>query len=560
MYKEYRVFATIMAVVLLSVSVVQAQRKSRDKSQPVVVDQPYVTPKLVVGIIVDQMRYDYLTRFWGQYGQGGFKRLVNDGFSCRNNHFNYIPTKTACGHASVYTGTTPAIHGIIANDWYDKTEDEEIYCVTDNRFKSVGSSSDAGQRSPHRLAVSTITDQLRLHTQMRGKVIAVALKDRGAILPGGHTANGAYWLKEGNEGKWITSSYYMEELPAWVQSFNASNAVEAYKKAWTPLKASGNYPESDPDNTPYEGRFSGEAAPVFPHDLPALWDQNEGYGILWKTPFGNSMTIDFAIAALDGEQLGADQTTDFLAVSLSSTDKVGHQFGLNARETQDTYLRLDQDLARMLNVLDQKIGAGEYTVFLTADHGASHVPAYLKDLNIPAGYYATADLEKRLIEFLKYKYGITDLLKFISNNQIFLDHKVIDNLDLSLSEVQETLAAEVLKYEEVNMVYTANQMKTNGYLRGIPSLLQNGYNQKRSGDILLVMKPSTLDYSRTGTGHESPYNYDTHVPLLFYGKGIKKGSTVRRTEITDIAPTLAALLGIAFPNGSSGDPIPQVLK
>jgi len=457
------------------------------------------SPKLVVGIVVDQMRYDYLTRFWNHYGEGGFKRLVNDGFNCKNNHFNYAPTSTGPGHASVYSGTTPASHGVIGNNWYDKVEDKEVYCASDSTYASVGTSTDAGKMSPHRMNVTTITDELRLHTQMRGKTIAIALKDRGAVLPGGHTANAAYWFYGGTEGNWITSSYYMNELPKWVNDFNASDKVERYKKEWNTYKS------------------------TFPHDLVKNWDANSGFDILKPTPFGNNITTDFAIEAVEKELLGADVNTDFLAISYSSTDYVGHLFGVNSKEVQDTYLRLDADLKRLFDTLDKRVGKEEYTVFLTADHGAVDVPTYLIDKKIPAGYIDYTAIKSKFNEFLRYNFGTTDVIKNMSNNQLFLDHKIIKNLDLKIDEAQNMIAREFLNYEGIDRVYTAEQMRNNNYDSGIPYILQNGYNQKRSGDILYVLKPGIISY------------------------------------ISDIAPTLATLLGISFPNGTTGKPIPQVL-
>lgn len=535
----------------------QRRKKDLEVKTPVEIAQ---SPKLVVGIVVDQMRYDYLTRFWNHYDEGGFKRLVNDGFNCKNNHFNYSPTSTGPGHASVYTGTTPATHGIIGNNWYDKETGTEVYCAGDDSYQSVGTTSDAGQMSPHRMLTTTITDQLRLHTQQRGKVIAVALKDRGAVLPAGHTANAAYWFEGGSTGNWITSSYYMDALPQWVSDFNASDAVEAYKKPWTTLKPINTYVESGLDDNAYEWKIDGETTTAFPHDLPKLWDNNDEFGLLRNTPFGNSITADFALAALDGEDLGADTITDFLAISFSSTDYVGHNFGVNSKEIQDTYLRLDQDLARILAALDEKVGVGEYTVFLTADHAAINVPAYLADQKIPAGYLDMDGMREEFNEFLQYKYGTTDVVKNISNYQIFLDHKILTNLDIDLDDAEEEIAKELLSYDAVNQVYTGHQMWANEYVEGIPYILQNGYNQKRSGDILFVPRPGFISYGRTGSTHGSPMIYDTHSPLLFYGKGIKQGSTVNRTEIPDIAPTIAALLGIAFPNGTTGRPIGEVLE
>ncbi|MCM4168467.1 Alkaline phosphatase PafA [Arenibacter antarcticus] len=537
-----------------------AQRKSRNKIEISETKEIAATPKLVVGIVVDQMRYDYLTRFWDRYGEGGFKRMVNDGFNCKNNHFNYAPTYTGPGHASVYTGTSPSVHGIIGNDWYDKFDDKSVYCAGDDSYNSVGTASDSGKMSPHRMQSTTMTDQLRLHTQMQGKVIAVAIKDRGAVLPGGHSANAAYWFKGGDEGNWITSTYYMDELPTWVKDFNTKRSVDAYKKPWTTLKDINTYAESGSDKNNYEGLFKGKASATFPYDLEALWDDNDQYSILANTPYGNSLTTDFALAALDKESLGEDNITDFLAVSYSSTDYVGHKWGVNSKEIQDTYMRLDQDLERLFKRLDEKVGVGEYTVFLTADHAAVHVPAYLKDQKIPANYLSLTDIKNKLNDYLKYTFGSTEIIKNISNNQIFLDHKVVNNLDIDLAEIQNNIAQELILYEGIYKIYTANQMWQNNYTKGISNIIQNGYNQKRSGDILIVYDPSAISYNKTGSTHGSPWIYDTHSPLLFFGKGIKKGSTVNRTEIPDIAPTISALLGMAFPSGTTGAPIVEVLE
>ncbi|MEM9077891.1 MAG: alkaline phosphatase PafA [Bacteroidota bacterium] len=538
---------------------IQAQRNRKKVAEPKPIEVAQ-SPKLVVGIIVDQMRYDYLTRFWGHYSEGGFKRLVKEGFNCKNHHFNYAPTSTGPGHASVYTGTTPATHGIIGNNWYDKNQDLGVYCAGDSQYTSVGTSSNAGKMSPHRMLSTTVTDQLRLHTQKRGKVIAIALKDRGAVLPGGHMANAAYWFEGGDVGKWITSTFYMTQLPQWVQDFNASNAIKQYKKEWNTLKDINLYVESGTDNNAYETPFEDEEAPVFPHSTPNLLSKEKDFEILKYTPYGNSITTDFALEALEKEDLGVDDVTDFLTISFSSTDYIGHKYGVNSKEIQDTYLRLDLELERILNTLDEKVGVGQYTLFLTADHGAVQVPAYLSDQKVPSGYIDFKGIRGKLNEFLRYKYGTIDLVKNISNFQVFLDRKVIANLDMDLADAQEEIALELLGYDDVNQVYTAYQMWKNEYTSGIPYILQKGYHQKRSGDILFVPKPGFAQYGRTGSTHGTPMIYDTHVPLLFFGNGIKQGTTVNRTEIPDVAPTISTLLGIAFPNGATGKPIGEVLK
>lgn len=550
------VFTLLFVVLITNPLFLVSQRKSKDVGQV----QIKTSPRLVVGIVVDQMRYDYLTRFWDQYDEGGFKRMVREGFNCKNNHFNYAPTSTGPGHASVYTGSTPSRHGIIGNNWYDKVGEIEVYCASDSTFASVGTPSDAGQMSPHRMKVTTLTDELRLHTQMRGKTVAIALKDRGAVLPGGHTANAAYWFQGADEGVWITSSYYMDRLPQWVSAYNSSGKVKDYKKAWTTLKDVNTYMESGLDQNAYEGLFETETTPTFPHDTPNMLNKNADFEILKYTPYGNSITTDFAIAALENEGLGSDTITDFLAISFSSTDYVGHKYGVNSKEVEDTYIRLDKDLERLFTVLDKKVGAGEYTVFLTADHAAIEVPSYLKDMKIPAGYFEKEVMMERFSEFLRYTFGTTDIIKNYSNYQFFLDHKIIENLDMDVARAQELIAKELLTYEGVDQVFTGHQMWNNHYTSGIPYILQQGYHQKRSGDILLVLEPGMVSYPRTGSTHGSPQIYDTHVPLLFFGKGIKKGSTVERTEIPDIAPTIATLLGIAFPNGTTGKPIAKVLE
>ncbi|MGC6429515.1 MAG: alkaline phosphatase PafA [Jejuia sp.] len=517
-------------------------------------------PKLVVGIIVDQMRYDYLTRFEAKYGEGGFKRLMREGFNCKNNHFNYIPTYTGPGHASVFTGTTPKNHGIIANDFYDKELKKMVYCAEDDSVLAVGSDSEKERMSPHRLKTTTFADENRLFTQMRGKTIGISIKDRGAVFPAGHTASAAYWFRGKKEGNFISSTYYMKELPKWVEKFNKSSAVKSYLKDWNTLYDISTYTESGEDLNPFEGGFVGKETPTFPYNLKALMDKNMGYDILKETAFGNSILADFAIEALRSEKLGKDEVTDVLTVSFSSTDYVGHRFGVNSKEIQDTYLRLDKDLERFLKALDEEVGVGNYTVFLTADHGAVHVPNFLKSQKIPAGYVRYAAAKKNLKTFLKSKFKAEGLIENVSNNQIFLNRDKIKILGLDLIEIQEAIVNEIIGSEEVYKVYSATTMSNTSFNTGLEASLQNGYNQKRSGDVLIIPNPSHIYYRETGTSHGSGFNYDTHVPLLFFGKGIKRGETFQKTVIPDIAPTISALLGISFPSGATGKPLGFILE
>ncbi|MGJ5643457.1 alkaline phosphatase PafA [Formosa sp. S-31] len=520
----------------------------------------YVKPKLVVGIVVDQMRYDYLTRFYNQYGEGGFKRLINEGFNCKNNHFNYIPTKTAPGHASVYTGTTPKNHGIIGNDWYDKSIKDYVYCAGDAKVKTVGSTSDAGKMSPHRMLATTFADENRLFTQNKGKTIGISIKDRGAILPAGHTANAAYWFHGKDEGVFISSTFYQEALPKWVSNFNKSKTVKSYLKDWNTLYNIKNYTESGSDLNDFEEGFTGKETATFPYDLKSLSKENDGYDILKTTPYGNSIVVDFTMEAVKGEKLGADEITDVLTVSFSSTDYVGHNFGVNSKEVEDTYIRLDKDLERLLKFLDKEVGAGEYTVFLTADHGAVDVPAYLETQKIPAGYFGKKAFKSQLNDFMVKRYLASDLIENISNNQIFLNRDKIKQLGLDLASVQHAIVMELQSYEFIDKVYAAATIANATFNSGVEELLENGYNLKRSGDVLYEFVPAVISYGKKGSTHGSGLNYDTHVPLLFFGKGIKHGSTLQKTRIIDIAPTMSGLLGISFPNSATGVPLDFVLK
>ncbi|MGV8963998.1 MAG: alkaline phosphatase PafA [Candidatus Saccharimonadaceae bacterium] len=516
--------------------------------------------KLVVGIVVDQMRNDYIDRFWNRYSDDGFKRLVNQGYRFKNGHFNYVPTYTGPGHASVFTGTSPMNHGIIGNNWYDKTIGESVYCAGDSNVVSVGTSDITGMMSPHRLIATTITDENRLATQMRGKTIGIALKDRGAILPAGHTANAAYWFHGKDEGRWITSSYYLNTLPNWVVEFNKSGKAASYFKTWNTLYPIETYVESGSDLNKFEGGFKGKETATFPYDLQKLKADNNNFEILRSVAFGNDLTTDFAMAAINGENLGKDDDTDFLTLSYSSTDYVGHNFGVNSKEIEDTYLRLDKNIADLLQFLDQKVGKDNYIVFLTADHAAGDVPAYLDSLKIPAGYFESKDFKTKVDSFVEKEFGDKKLIQDISNDQLFFNYQLLEEMNIKLDEFQQKLARFILAQDNIHRVYTREQIVNGAYTVGMDALIKNGFNHKRSGDLIYILAPSFSSYSHTGSTHGSSYVYDTHVPMLFYGKGVKNGSTSRRSEIVDIAPTIAIMLGISFPSATTGEPLFRMLE
>ena len=524
-------------------------------------ETPVKKPKLVIGIVIDQMRYDYLTRFADRYSKDGFNRILKNGFSLENAHYNFIPTYTAVGHASIYAGTSPNNHGIISNNWYDKVLKKSIYCVDDANYKTIGNDGIVGQKSPHRLYTTTVADQLQLAQNMQGKTIGIAIKDRSAILPVGHTANAAYWYDAGNKNQWITSSFYMEELPDWVKAFNSNNKADEYlNETWETLYDINTYSQSRADNNIYENNLNGQEKPVFPKNLEKLRVQNDNFSLIKTIPAGNTYTVDFAKAVIKGEQLGKSEFTDFLAVSFSSTDYVGHRYGVASVETEDTYLRLDKDLAHFFNFLDTEVGKENYTLFLTADHAAVHVPSYLQSLKIPAHYISTAKLKKFLSDITQKYFNSKELIENVSNYQIFLNQEKIEALGFNKNTVAQRLADEVLSFDKIYKAVTAETLQTTNFTEGIMHSLQQGYNPKFSGDVLMIPYPATLNYSRKGTSHGSGYSYDTHVPVIFYGNGIKKGASKKTYKIIDIAPTISNLLKIEAPNGTSGKIIEEVLK
>ena len=522
-------------------------------------------PKLVVGITVDQMRMDYLYRYWDDFGPGGFKRLIQDGMVCGDHHFGYAPTYTGPGHASIYTGTTPRLHGVIANDWYDRSSGESVYCAFDENVKAVGLKDENqrdGKMSSHRLKSSTIGDELKIATGMKSKVVAVSMKDRGATLPGGHLANGAYWFYGKDKGHFITSTKYADELPSWVKKWNKAGHAERHLKAgWKIKRKPLEYAEEWPDNNPFEKPFKGGDSPTFPYDLEALSESNGGYDILKATPHGNTMVIDFALKALEMEGLGTDAITDLLAISLSSTDYVGHQFGTNAWETMEIYLHLDRMLNQLFGQLDAKVGQGNWMCWLTSDHGAAVAPSLAQSVGMPVDYWKPGNMIEDVKAVLNELYGEEKWLLSYSNDQFFFNRPLMRERGVDLDEVQRKVQLRCQSYEGVSMAITGHDL-TSGNTAGDPIVerVRNGWSANSSGDVMIVTQPGWIQYGLTGTTHGSPFPYDTHVPCLFYGWRVPKGITYERTYIQDIAPTVAALIHSPMPNACTGRPIQAVLQ
>ena len=547
--RAYRKSKSGVAYCLIAIAtclvVFNAAAQRREKEQPAPAQ-----PKLVVGIVVDQMRADYVYRFWDKFSAGGFRRLVGEGFACRNLHYNYMPTYTGPGHASIYTGTTPSVHGIVANDWYNRETRSTLYCAEDATVDGVGGGDGkTGKMSPRNLLASTMTDELRIATRLRGKVVGISLKDRGAILPAGHTPNGAYWFSE-KEGNFITSTYYMTDVPTWVRAFNEKQLPQKYlSEPWNTLLPIAQYTESADDDNAFEGTFKGEAKPVFPHDLPAFAKAYNSTAPIKATPWGNTIVKDFALAALEAEKLGKDEFTDFLAVSFSSTDYVGHQYGPQSVELEDTYLRLDRDLEEFFNALDKAVGKQNVVVFLTADHGAAEVPAYLASLRIPSGRFDGDKLQKDLKEFGRYTRSDSAVWT-VMNQEVYLNPLWEDEA------FRQKIVTKVRGYAGVANVWTQEQLSESRFApTPIGAAFARGIYPKRSGDIIYNLDPAWLEHGPTGTSHGTAYSYDTHVPLYFWGWKIQNGATDTRLDIIDIAPTICAWLNIPFPNGCTGNPI-----
>lgn len=515
-------------------------------------------PKLMVGIVVDQMRWDYLFRFYSRYGNGGFKRLLNEGFSCDNTQIDYLPTFTAPGHTCIYTGSVPAIHGIAGNDFIVQATGKSMYCAEDTSVQTVGSTSAAGKMSPRNMLVTTVTDELRLATNFRSKTIGIALKDRGGILPAGHTANAAYWFDD-KSGNWITSTYYMKDLPQWVKDFNGQKLPETYlKQDWTTLYPINTYLQSTADSNAYEGKFKGMNAPTMPVKTSGMYKNN--LGLIRSTPYGNTLTLDLAVAAINAEKLGQRDVTDFLTVSFSSTDYVGHQFGPNAIETEDTYLRLDRDLANLFTYLDAKVGRDQYAVFITADHGAAHNPNFLKDHGVPAGVWNEGQALKDLNAYLSSKYTIDGLVHSLTNYQVNLNNYAVNYAHLDVDKLKKDCMDFLQKDPAVAFVVDMQKPMTADLPEVLRTRVINGYNAEHSGVIQIMLKPGFFTGGATGTTHGTWNPYDNHIPLVFMGWGIQHGHLNRETHMTDIAATVAALLHIQAPNGCIGHPITEALK
>ncbi len=543
---------------MVNMAVAQTTKTHNQTSAP---NQVADKPKLVIGIVVDQMRYDYLYRYKSKFGNGGFNRLLNGGFNVHQCHYNYVPTETAPGHASIYTGTTPSTHGIISNEWYDRKLNISHSSVEDSLYKTVGANV-GGARSPKRLKTTTVTDELKLFSNFRSRIYGIALKDRAAILPAGHTANGAFWFDGATSG-FVSSTYYYAngKLPEWAVKFNRDSlATKFLNEGWKLSDAHDHYTESTPDSSPrYETPMGADSDYIFDYDFSL----EKNASIIAKTQWGNRLTKEFAIALLEGEKLGRGNETDFLCISFSSTDIIGHQFGINSVELEECYKKLDGDLTNFFNYIDITYGLNNVLIFLSADHGAANNPVFLNDNKLPGEIIVetneTNDLKEGVKKLLNDASAKEPLLLDLSGHQFYFNQSAIKNRNINADSLSEAVAAYLNTLPQVFIALPRKKLLQENYIDGTRRMMQNGFYYKESGDVMFCLNPATFQwFAKTGTTHGSPHDYDTHVPLLFYGWGIKKGETFEKVNITDIAPTVSSLLKISNPSGCNGKPIKDV--
>jgi predicted AlkP superfamily pyrophosphatase or phosphodiesterase len=523
--------------------------------------QRNIKPKLVVGIVVDQMCYDYLYRFSCHFSEGGFNKFLKKGLNCRNVVYNYVPTYTGPGHASIYTGTTPNNHGIVGNEWYNRQSNSAINCVSDENSSTVGSISEEGNASPINLKTYTITDQLKM-TYPNAKVVSMSIKDRGAILPGGHLSDGSYWFDYAS-GTFITSSFFKKELPKWVANFNSMKNAQTYTKTWDLLLSKEKY--QSVDDSPYEILIGGKSTPTFPYEFQKMAGGKLNTQYFTVSPFANTLLTDFALESIKNENLGLDKQTDMLCISYSTPDIAGHTFGPYSLEIEDMYVRLDRELERLLTNLETNFGKDGIVVFLTADHAVVPVPQMLMDKKLPGGYLFLAQYMNELKSASLSKFNC-DLIQHETNQNIYLDLKKIDSLKLNKNEIASFFAEKIKLWPNVKAVFTSQELSNSAREYEWKDMVRLGYEAKRSGEIIFIMEPGYLvkeldsEKAHRGTSHGSSFNYDTHVPLLWYGAQIPSKDDFESYKIIDIAPTLTHILNLQRSGAMTGQPILEVLK
>jgi len=522
---------------------------------------PPEKPKLIVTIVIDQFRYDYIYKFWDKLDENGLVKMVQEGSFCKNAQYNYLLNETSVGHATISTGAYPSHHGIISNNWYVSLKDEVINCVIDENIRTVGGSYEAGRTSPSQLLASTLGDELKLSNNFKSKVVGIAIDNSAAILSSGHTADFAYWLDDAS-GNWVSSTYYMDSLPVWVEEFNAKKLPDTYlENTWETLYPLESYTESWGDTSTYESGFNGRN--VFPYDLNAMSlvrRDERNYDLLKSTPWGNVYTKDFAIACIVNDSLGYDKYTDMLTVGFSANEYIGKRFGSNSVEMQDAVLRLDKEIAHFLTFLDDYLGEENTLVILTADHGLTYNPEYLTDQGIPSGEFSYRSAISLLGSYMNIVYEKGNWIKHYYAQQLYLNRELIEDSQIPLQEIQDRVAQFLIQFEGVSNATTSYTLQTTSFTEGIFRKIQNGYHQKRSGDVIISLSPGWTEKPEENASYHSSYIADNHVPLIWYGWKIRRSTISRPVNMIDIVPTLSHFLEISRPNASQGDIILELVE
>ncbi|MDY0348423.1 MAG: alkaline phosphatase family protein [Tenuifilaceae bacterium] len=525
-------------------------------------DIPPENPKLIVQIVVSQMRYDYLQRYSSKFSNGGFKLLSNEGAVCRNARYNYLLTQSLPGLATISTGAYPSVHGIVSNRWFNPLTSTEIDAVADEKIKTVGGNYFNGKYSPKNLITSTIGDEIRM-LNPKSKVIGISLEPSAAIISSGHNANGAYWL-DNERGHWITNNHYTDSLPSWVDTLNVKGFGKIYlERNWKLLNPLQSYLEADTtavkDPTALE-RIKTKLQRMVQGVVQPFKKPIKDYSPLLENPFGNSYTKDMAIAAIVGEELGKDNNTDFLSVVFTPTRNVGQKYGPHSIEMEDAFLRLDREIEHFIAFLNSEIGKHNYLLIITSDQGVSATPEHLEKSKIPGGYFEPQKAMMLLGSYLNIAYDTGNWILGYQEKQIYLNHQLIENSNLSLRDFQDRVAMFMLQFTGVANAVTAYNLQSSNFTSGIFEKFQNSYNQRRSGDVIINLEPGWVEKNGGVTSANSPYNYDTHVPLIWYGWKIKRKQVLEPVKISDIAPTISTLIGISWPSGATGKPIKEIIE
>jgi predicted AlkP superfamily pyrophosphatase or phosphodiesterase len=518
-------------------------------------------PHLVIGIVVDNLRYDLFLRYWDKFENNGIKRMIYEGTYCNNAQLNYFYTQTNPGLATIVTGTYPSQHGIVSNEWYNQISDKVIESTYDERANCIGCENSIEKHSAHFLISSTFGDEARLFSFNQSKVFAISMDASSATLLGGHLANAAFWM-DNQSGKMVTSSAFTRELPQWVKDFNNKKIADIYlDQQWTLLYPDSIYARLNlTDNNSYENGIKGRKS--FPYDLKSMVTLSNGkkdYNLLKSTPFGNNFIKDFAITTIVNENLGKGSYPDVLLINFNATEYIGQQFGLLSYEMEDAILRLDKDIAHLLSFLDSYLGKNNVVVFLTSNHGASYPVKVLKDMKMYADQFNPYEARVLLTSYLNVLYGKENWIKYWKGQQIYLNHQLIQNSKLDLQKFQEEVARFLIDFEGI--AYVTTSMDTRGTdSKGVYQKLTNSFYQSRSGDIMYALLPDWTEVGESLAVHNTGYNYDTRVPLILYGWNIGRQLINRPVDIVDLAPTLSTFLQIPFPNNCVGTPIPELLK